>query len=179
MNSRRVVVGCGRSLVVVSLLGISVGLTSCKDAPKGGSRHPTIPVQGEVFVNGKPGVKVLVTLVPDEAIKPLSTGQTTISPSGMADEEGVFHISTYETKDGAPAGTYKIRVTKLELPPGFSKGAELIDKLGGKFADAEKNAGKDAEHFTVNVQATSDGSPVIIPKIEITHQGFDDQFKVP
>jgi hypothetical protein len=64
------------------------------------------PVRGKVLYLGKPAPGARVYLHPrDEANK-----SARIRPSGTVQEDGSFRLTTYQTDDGAPAGTYAVTV---------------------------------------------------------------------
>ena len=54
--------------------------------------------------DGKPAAFVRVTL---HSSKLVSEGDP-FRPSAMTDDDGVFQLTTYETHDGAPAGSYAV-----------------------------------------------------------------------
>lgn len=97
--------------------------------------HPTF---GRVTVNGAPapGAEVVLYGATQEL-----TGKGTIPPEGVADEDGVFHLQSYEPADGAPAGKFKVSVIWLEEPPAnvnFDT-YQPKDRLKGRYADPEKS----------------------------------------
>ena len=68
------------------------------------------PVSGKVLYMGKPTPGARISLHPlDEANK-----SARVRPSGIVQEDGSFRITTYQTHDGAPAGTL---FWKNDLPP--------------------------------------------------------------
>lgn len=71
---------------------------------------PPHPVHGQVLVDGEPAEGVLVRFVPADdggAELPLATGLT--------DEDGTFELSTYNPKDGAPAGQYQVALSWIKI----------------------------------------------------------------
>ena len=90
-------------------------------------RKPVHPVKGKVFVAGKPavGAFVLFTPVNEPADSPDPR------PRAEVQGDGSFDLFTYEEKDGAPAGDYKVTV----LWPG----SEESDRLQGRYADASSS----------------------------------------
>jgi hypothetical protein len=73
----------------------------------GGSSAPkvkTYPVTGSVAYNGQPLAGAVVVFKSDDEALP--------GASGITDKEGKFTLSTYSVNDGAPAGLFKITVTK-------------------------------------------------------------------
>ncbi|WP_010588446.1 hypothetical protein [Schlesneria paludicola] len=106
-------------------------LIGCHQPPTGGPRLPTSPVTGIVFVDGNPAEMVEVTCQSDgesSAIKyPLTT---------TTDKDGKFSLTTYQTGDGLPEGTYVLAFKWLEpsLVP--------VDKFKGAYADLKKSTFK-------------------------------------
>lgn len=86
--------------VLVSLL-----LAGCG----GGTGVKTYPVKGTVKFKGEPLADAAVTFYPDQGR----------AASGLTDAQGTFFLSTFDSKDGAPAGTYRVGITEavLETPP--------------------------------------------------------------
>ena len=71
------------------------------------SEYPneTYPVSGRIkTAAGEPASYVRVTL---HSSKLVSEGDP-FRPSAMTDDDGNFQLTTYETHDGAPAGSYAI-----------------------------------------------------------------------
>ncbi len=88
---------CTRSLWLFSLLILVAGC----------ARNGVIPVRGIVKLDGRPlsGASVLF-IAQDPGGR---------DARGSSDAEGVFHLSTFETNDGALAGHYKV-VVQLAAP---------------------------------------------------------------
>jgi hypothetical protein len=84
---------------VVGLLLLS--LTACTGDPVG----PTVPVKGNVTVNGKPLKKGSVVYWPDED----KGNKLTVAPMGLIGEDGSYELNT-KGKPGAPVGAYKVTV---------------------------------------------------------------------
>lgn len=93
----------------------------------------TYPVSGAIFVNGKPPVRAEIRLKPKVPLQdPL---KRSIEPYAIVEEDGSFHVSTYDDADGAPAGQYAVTVVWPLIT--VDGGEETIgpDRLGRKFAD--------------------------------------------
>lgn len=75
----------------------------------GGSGVKTYPVKGTVNYKGAPLADAVVTFYPDQG-RPAA---------GTTDAQGAFFLSTINSKDGAPAGTYRVAIAEatLETPP--------------------------------------------------------------
>jgi hypothetical protein len=82
-----------------------MGAVALSCASCGHRREKVYPVQGKVFVDGKPATGAVVFFHPESQI--FTKGD---QPHGVVDGEGVFHLTTYKPKDGAPSGKYKITV---------------------------------------------------------------------
>jgi hypothetical protein len=95
--------------------------------------HPPYPTSGQILVNGQPvpqGVQVTFFHEGD-------WGEKTIPPpTALTDDEGKFELTTYPdgSKDGAPAGDYKVTVEWPAWRRGKDRGP---DKFGGKYAKPE------------------------------------------
>ena len=89
------------ALVCWLSFGSSLILVGCGPS----SPEPVYPVQGEVFVNGRPavGAEVLFHPVPGDKEKPRF-------PNATVDADGTFQITTFRAKDGAPPGEYKVTI---------------------------------------------------------------------
>ncbi len=104
---------------------LSVG---CSKAQKGGPREATYPIVGVVVIDGEPREHVQVTCHAEGDSKvPMKSAAYTAS-------DGAFSIGTYESGDGAPAGTYKLTFMwgAINLMSGRYSGP---DKLNGRYAD--------------------------------------------
>lgn len=100
----------------------------------GGSGVATYPVKGTVKYKGEPVTDAAVTFFPSQG-RPAA---------GMTDSQGTFQLSTFSSKDGAPAGTYKVSVTEsvTEIPPMPGTGPEPPPKpprFPGRYTDPEQS----------------------------------------
>lgn len=92
------------SLGWVGVLIMGVALVGCG---KGGPERPRLyGVNGELFVKGQPASGARVILHPVENADP--SGWPTGYPRAIVDTEGKFAIGTFDDKDGAPVGKYKV-----------------------------------------------------------------------
>lgn len=96
-----------RASVFSLVLGLCVlGFSGC-----GGSsgdkwtedRPPTFPVRGKVIYNGEP--------VPDAGVS-FRSSDGTIGAAGRTNQNGEFELTTYESGDGAVAGSHQVTVVK-------------------------------------------------------------------
>jgi len=91
-----------RNLITLSLLaGLSISVSGCGGG--GGDAPETVPVKGNVTVEGKPMGKLTVVFMPTKG-KP-ATGET--------DDQGNFALMTNAPGDGAPVGTYNVSITPV------------------------------------------------------------------
>jgi hypothetical protein len=95
----------------------------------------TAKVEGVVTLDGTPLQGATVTFVPDNGER---------QASGLTDADGVFHLSTFNTGDGALPGTHKVTVEKSATRAGTGGEAghdpEAMRKM---MEDYAKNAQKD------------------------------------
>ena len=115
-----------RGLALLGLLALMGTVPSC--AKK--SRHlPVFPAKGQLIVDGKAAKGAFVYLWPDGI-----GDMDAYCPNGQTEENGDFVLSTYDAKDGAPAGEYAVTV---EWPERFNPISNRWegDKLKGRFSD--------------------------------------------
>ena len=100
------------------------------------------PFSGIVNVNGKPATGAMLTLHPSGDSK-----LGIVTPHGIADENGLFMLTTYSTADGAPAGKYKVTVSWSDITnPGGSDPEHGPEKLPRRYQD------KDTSGLEVNIE---------------------------
>lgn len=97
-----------RSLLAIALMSVLV--CGCGSGVK--SRPPMAKVKGVVKYKGNPVANAMVNF---------STEGAPRMASGMTDDQGRFQLTTYETNDGAPVGTHKVTVTRIEATAGPAK----------------------------------------------------------
>jgi hypothetical protein len=71
---------------------------------KDNGRKPVYPVTGHVFLDGKPMPRAFLVF------HPIGEGADAPRPTGHAEDDGSFTLSTYDSGDGAPAGEYTVTV---------------------------------------------------------------------
>jgi 5-hydroxyisourate hydrolase-like protein (transthyretin family) len=134
-------------------LGICLLASSC--GPKQASNvKPTVPVKGEVYVDGKPAADVAITC---ENVQGQDAKNPTVS-SAKTKEDGKFAISTYEKGDGVPEGEYGLAFTWREYSA-FKHAYVGPEKLGKRYSDPKQSKVR----FKVEK-----GKPVDLGKIELT-----------
>src|SRR5262245_26572551 len=114
----------------------------------GSGKIPVYPVSGQLLVKGKPAEGAFLVFHPKDGGGPESK-----RPYATTDAEGKFNVSTYDTGDGAPAGTYKVTVVWRPVPK-RTIDPEGPDRLNGKY-DAATKAG--VPEVTVNKGSTDLG----------------------
>ena len=88
------------------------------------NRPPRFPVQGQVFVEGKPAHRAIVWFHP---VNPAEPGSP--RPRGVVDKAGEFRMGTYDSKDGVPAGKYRVGISWTgPVKSGDEDGPSLISR---------------------------------------------------
>jgi hypothetical protein len=96
------------------------------------NRPPRFPVQGQVFVEGKPAHRAIVWFHP---VNPAEPGSP--RPRGVVDEAGEFRMGTYDSKDGVPAGKYRVAISWTgPVKSGDEDGPRLIPR---RYQDPSKS----------------------------------------
>jgi hypothetical protein len=133
-----------------------VALCSCSQGPTGPPRKETVPVQGQVVVDGTPAAGV------DVVCNPVNGGnaQDFTASHSVTDQEGKFAVTTYEAGDGAPVGEYVLTFSwKLDNPVSGVKDGP--DKLNGRYMNPA------ASQHPLKVES---GKPVDLGQIQLTTQ---------
>src|SRR5262245_16978190 len=89
-------------LAVSTWVTVGIVLTGCSNS----SRPPTYPVTGTVTLQGKPVAGAAITFVP--------TGEGDAA-SAITDSEGKYALTTWEARDGARPGEYRVKVSKQDV----------------------------------------------------------------
>ena len=138
-------------LLTVGLLGCLVLGASCQP------NKPFFPVQGQVFVAGKPAEGALVVFHPVESQDPRA-----LRPSGIVKEDGSFTLKCYDPQtcptptDGAPAGEYLVTVNWI--PSNYAEYRNVLpDKLQGRYSDPKSSG----------LRATVKGEPNDLPAFQL------------
>jgi hypothetical protein len=119
-----------------------------------GSKKP-VKVEGIVKVDGKPTADVLVQFISQE-----KGGH---DANGSTDENGVFHLTTFNTNDGALPGSYKVIVAKSKA------GADSITKVNPGDQDSMRKAMQEGMVNPARVRAPAKSElPEIFSKTETT-----------
>ncbi|CAN5531383.1 hypothetical protein BH10PLA2_BH10PLA2_30790 [soil metagenome] len=104
---------------------VSVLASGCGD-----SKAAVYPVSGQVLVKGRPAEGAYVVFHPKDG-----GDDKTPRPYATTDSEGNFKLTTYESEDGAPAGSYKVTIVWRPLPTSQLE-AEGTDRIHGKYGNA-------------------------------------------
>ena len=103
--------------LIVCVLAV-VALCGC-----GGESYDSLPVSGTVTYKGSPVEGATVAFHGNSAKVPAT---------GVTDAAGKFKLSSYNPNDGAPAGSYKVTVTKKKLEGGGGTGAASMEEAAAK-----------------------------------------------
>lgn len=76
-------------------------LAGCSDGPRGDRPFTTNPVTGIVHIDGQPAERVQVDCHPAADSNTVKYMLSTVT-----DKDGRFSLSTYDSGDGLPEGTY-------------------------------------------------------------------------
>jgi hypothetical protein len=114
-------------------IGLCVAIAGC--GSKHDDRPAAHPVAGKIFVNGTPAANARVALYPTD--KPGAH----LRPHAVVEPDGSFHLTTFKTRDGAPAGEYALTVTwPGPLAKGQGEDEEGPDRLERRYADPKHPA---------------------------------------
>jgi hypothetical protein len=121
-----------RPLTTVAVLIVAALAVGCHQPPP-----PPLqlhPVEGKVFVHGRPAQNVSVVFHPVN-----STAPTPRYPVGVTGPDGVFHLTTLSAYDGAPEGEYIVTVLWLDETIPFdcceNPDPTTHDRLRGQYLD--------------------------------------------
>lgn len=112
----------------------TAALSGC---PRAGHRPLLVyPVNGELFVDGKPAENAVIAFHPVNR-----TEWASATSRAVVDREGRFSLTTYAANDGAPEGEYVVTVYWPERPldPAGEGDSLPTDKLGRKFASVSQS----------------------------------------
>jgi 5-hydroxyisourate hydrolase-like protein (transthyretin family) len=138
--------------LMLGVIGTCLLSASCSKTDP--NRKVTVPVGGEVYVDGQPAGMVQVECHPSEG---LDKEQPTITQA-VTDEEGKFQLATYEAGDGAPPGEYRLTFVWQDFSP-MAAGFSGPDKLKGRYSDPK----------TSQVSLTlEEGAAIDLGRIELT-----------
>jgi len=93
----------------------------------GNGRLKVYPVTGQILVDGKPADGAFVVFHPQDG------GKDAPRPSATTEADGTFRLTTYDTGDGAPAGTYRVTIVWRPRPKNHLEG-DKPDRLKERYA---------------------------------------------
>ena len=114
-------------------LCMAVGCSQPKDPF---DRKPTVKVKGKVLSKGQPANGAIVTFGRADG-----TDSEFPGAQGIVDENGVYELTTYTTRDGVIAGDYIVAVlwpTRSDWWNAEEEPAQL-DRLKGRYAPGKSN----------------------------------------
>jgi hypothetical protein len=119
------------------ILILGMVLLGCGCGSKQDSHRPKVhPVSGKIVVVGRPAVGAQVILYEKD-----QTGKNANRPHGKVGTDGVFHLTTFTTNDGAPDGEYALTVTWPSPPvKGQGEDEEGPDHFAKRYADYRRPA---------------------------------------
>jgi hypothetical protein len=120
---------------VVFLLGLAILEFGCSG--KQDEHRPNVhPVSGKILVAGKAAAGAQAVL-----FEKGQTGMKAFRPHGTAGADGIFHLTTFTTDDGAPDGDYALTVTWPSPPvKGQAEDEFGPDRLKNRYSDARRPA---------------------------------------
>lgn len=123
MESSAFRVTCG--IALFSLLF----LCGCSD---GDARPDLHQVQGKLTINGEPAAGAMLVFHPAQGEEFDARGSR---PRAKVDEDGNFHVTTYQSGDGAPAGDYQVAILWFDNPDSSTP----WNKLGKRYANPSES----------------------------------------
>ena len=110
-----------RIFLFSALLGVVFLVPGCqgRDAPPEGMPD-LYPTSVTILQEGVPLAEASICLIPDEGTSPWSSG-------GSTDPNGVAVLRTHGKFPGVPAGSYRMTVSKIKMPPPVSADLSALD----------------------------------------------------
>jgi hypothetical protein len=117
------------ALSIVCLVALGCG---------GNGKPKAYPVTGTVTLNGQPIEGASVSFFTQDEL--MRAARVPV-PKGTTDASGQFHLTTYEKNDGAPAGSYKVAISWMQVTRPSDDPEEMVerDRLKGRYADTDKS----------------------------------------
>jgi hypothetical protein len=103
----------------------------------GDRRYDPVPlhrVRGTLLLDGAPLPGAVVRFHPADP----GLAAAGLVPAGRTGDDGSFELTTYEDRDGAPAGDFVVTVV-LPGPRGKGPPGPPADRFGGRHADPRKS----------------------------------------
>jgi hypothetical protein len=131
---------------VALALRVALALAVVALAACGGRKFPkAYPVKGKILVNGEPAKECQVSFHRTSGGDPAFPA----TPSGLTDENGEFQLTSWYANDGAPEGEYVVTIEWRERSGLAMADFDGPDRLGGAYANVQKNKG--VKEFVVQV----------------------------
>lgn len=126
-----------KSIAFVLPALLTIFMASCNNGP---SNEPpnaksTVPIRGEIYVDGEPGTGIRVELHPLEGVD----GSNPSFTGGQTGDNSTFEVGTYSGNDGAPVGEYKLTFFRTDITKMRFRAGSAEDLLGEKYIDPEKS----------------------------------------
>jgi 5-hydroxyisourate hydrolase-like protein (transthyretin family) len=139
-------------MVLLGVVCVCLSITSCSKTDP--NRKVTVPVSGEVYVDGQPAARLQVQCHPLEG---MDKEQPTITQA-ITGDDGKFQLATYEAGDGAPLGEYKLTFAWQDFSV-IAASFSGPDKLMGRYNDPKSS------EVTLTVE---EGAPIDLGRIELS-----------
>jgi len=125
-------VGTPRAQLIIRFCILFGICFACGCESKKKDRPEVYPVRGSLFIAGKPAVDARVMLFATaNGLLP-----NVYCPHGIVAADSTFHLTTFMTNDGAPAGDYAVTVVwPGPRVKGQAEDEEGPDRLQGRYAD--------------------------------------------
>lgn len=111
-----------------------VPIAGCSDS----GRVSVYPVHGQVMHQGRPAEGAEVVF---HAADPAAVSPDVPIPRGTVRSDGTFELTSYESGDGAPAGTYDVtviwRASTADPNADPESSGEEADRLRGRYANPD------------------------------------------
>ena len=148
-----------RQILPTSWLLLLIVAIGCSGGKK------TVKVEGVIKVDGKPEAGLQVKFVNQE-----KGGR---DADGTTDENGVFHLSTFNTNDGAMPGSYKVTIAKFKTSEGSSSVVDPsrpdnVRKAMQGFAGNQGKGGGPPKTLLPEIYSNADSTPL---KFQIPYDG--------
>lgn len=145
----------------------------CASQEKGDNRVTVYPVEGKLFVLGRPAGNAHV------AFHHADKGQIGgLCPVGITRPDGTFRLTTHSSDDGAPEGEYVVTVVwpNDTIPVDECADPATHDRLNGLYLDPTKSqlrATVRAERTEITLHATVGGSGWNLPRLKDANEKKD------
>jgi hypothetical protein len=116
-----------------------------------GGRPATVPVQGVVRLDGQPLKRAAVQFVPEDSGR---------DATATTDQDGRFVLSTFEPRDGAMPGNYKVVVTPVAPAQDPPKAMTADEAMAAAAAEAERGPAKPAHPGFPEQYTRADQTPL-------------------